>query len=114
MPAAQKPGSYGCFWMRTRVAMTPPIRIELLSGTSTAELPRLRRTLSALPLFNPGAETWERIESWVERAVRTGHRFGIADLQIAAVAAENEIPVWSLDGDFAAMAKLGFIRVHDA
>ena len=95
------------------VAMTPPVRIELLGGTTTAEFPRLRRTLSALPLFTPGAETWERIESWVERAVLAGRRFGVADLQIAAVAAENKLPVWSLDGDFASMAKLGFIRVHD-
>jgi len=96
------------------VAMTPPIRIELLSGSSTADLPRLRRTLSALPLFVPGLEAWERMEGWTERAVRIGRRFGVADLLIAAVAAENDLPIWSRDGDFAAMAKLGFVRVHGA
>jgi predicted nucleic acid-binding protein len=42
------------------VAMTPPIRIELLSGSSAADLPRLRRTLSALPLFVPGMQTFVR------------------------------------------------------
>ena len=93
--------------------MTPPIRIELLSGTSTASCHGCAAPCQPCPSSIRGG-TWERIESWVERAVRTGHRFGIADLQIAAVAAENEIRVWSLDGDFAAMAKLGFIRVHDA
>jgi predicted nucleic acid-binding protein len=96
------------------VAMASPVRIEILSGSSVGDLPRLRRTLSALPLFVPGAQTWERVESWVERAVRAGRRFGPADLLIAATAAENDLSVWSLDGDFAEMAKLGFIRVHQA
>jgi predicted nucleic acid-binding protein len=96
------------------VVMTSPVRIELLSGSSAADLPRLRRTLSALPLFVPGVETWERMEGWVERAVSAGRRFGAADLLIAAVAAENDLSVWSLDGDFAAMAKLGFVRAHEA
>ncbi len=96
------------------VAMTSPVRIEILSGSSAADLPRLRRTLAALPLFVPGAATWERVEGWIESAVRAGRRFGPADLLIAAVAADNGLPVWSLDGDFAEMAKLGFIRVHEA
>ena len=95
------------------VAMTSPVRIELLSGSSAADLPRLRRTLSALPLFAPGVETWERMEAWVERAVQAGRRFGVVDLLIAAVADQNDLSVWSLDGDFAEMAKLGFVRVHE-
>lgn len=96
------------------VAMSQPIRIELLSGSSAADLPRLRRTLSALPLFLPSVETWERVERWIERAVSAGRRFGAADLLIAAVAAENDLSVWSLDGDFAEMAKLGFVQAHAA
>jgi predicted nucleic acid-binding protein len=95
------------------VAMAQPIRIELLSGSSAADLPRLRRTLSALPLFVPGVPTWERIEGWVERAVSAGRRFGAADLLIAAVAAENDLSVWSLDRTFAEMAKLGLVHAHE-
>lgn len=95
------------------VAIAPPIRSEILSGSSAADFPRLRRTLSALPLFLPGAQTWERVEGWVERAVSAGRRFGVADLLIAAVAAESDLPIWSLDGDFASMATLGFVRVHE-
>ncbi len=94
------------------VAMASPIRVEILSGSSAADLPRLRRSLSALPLFLPGVQTWDRVEGWIERAVPAGRRFGVADLLIGAVAAENDLPIWSLNGDFAAMATLGFVRVH--
>lgn len=96
------------------VALASPVRIEILSGSSAMDLPRLRRTLSALPLFVPGSATWERLELWVERAVAVGRRFGVTDLLIAAVAAENDLAVWSLDDDFAEMARLGFVRVHEA
>ena len=96
------------------VAITAPVRIELLSGSGASDLPRLRRVLSALPRFDPSPRIWERMEGWVDRAVPAGRRFGVADLLIAAVAAENELSVWSLDGDFAEMAKLGFIQVREA
>jgi len=89
------------------------VRVEILSGSSASDLPRLRRTLSALPSFAPGAAAWERLETWVERAVAAGRRFGVTDLLIAAVAAENGLSVWSLDRDFAEMAKLGFVRVAE-
>ena len=96
------------------VAIATPVRIEILSGTRASDLPRLRRVLSALPQFSSGAGTWERIEEFVMRAVPAGERFGVADLLIAAIAAENDLEIWSLDGDFARMAALGFVRVFDA
>ena len=96
-----------------QVALCGPVRIELLGGASTAEIPRLRRVLSALPVFLPTPETWKTLESWVEKSVRAGQRFGIADLLNAAVATENDLEVWSLDADFARMARLGFIRSHE-
>ena len=75
-------------------------------------LPRLRRVLSALPLFVPSTEVWPAIERWVEASVARGQRLGEADLLSASIAAENEGEIWSLDGDFARMARLGFVRTR--
>jgi len=97
-----------------QVALVAPVRVEILSGASAAELPRLRRVLSALPLHLPTLETWDRIDEWVERSARAGQRFGVADLLIAALAAQHDLAVWSLDVDFERMAKLDFIRLHEA
>ena len=52
-------------------------------------------------------------EGFVLRAVRAGRRFGVADLLIAAVAAENRLAIWSRDRDFTELAALGFVLVHE-
>lgn len=97
---------------RDEVALAEPVRLELLLGASRRDLPRLRRTLSALPVFQPGASTWALIDVWIDRAVAAGQRFGFADLLIGAVAAEMQGSIWSLDRDFERMAKLGFVGAH--
>ncbi len=94
------------------VALAAPVRIEILSGASRRDLPRLRRLLSALPIFYPAQTTWSRIEDWVERASAQGVRFGVGDLLIGAIAADQEGEIWSLDADFARLARFGFLRLH--
>ena len=94
-----------------QVAMAAPVRIELLSGASKKQLPRLRRVLSALPLFAPSTTVWSTMEQWVEMGIARGQRFGVADLLIASIAAENQGEIWSLDDDFARMVRLGFVRI---
>ena len=96
------------------VALPIPVRVELLSGVSRAQEPRLRRALSGLPVLFPTATTWDRIDGWVRRAGDGGQRFGVGDLLIAAIAADGGLPVWSLDNDFGRMQRLGFIETYDA
>ena len=93
------------------VALAAPVRIEILSGASLADQPRLRRVLSALPLWLPEVSTWSLIDTWLPIASKAGERFGFADLLIAATAAERGARLWSLDGDFQRMAKLGFVEL---
>jgi predicted nucleic acid-binding protein len=97
---------------RDEVALAAPVRVEVLAGASRRDLPRLRRTLSALPVFHPDASAWDRIDAWIDRAVAAGQRFGFADLLIASVAAVRQRLLWSLDADFERMARLGFVETY--
>ena len=94
------------------VAIAVPTRIEILAGARATEQPRLSRLLSALPTLHPSDVTWQRIEQWLGGIKRAGDWFGVADLLIAGIAAENSAPVWSLDSDFTRMAKLRLIDLH--
>jgi predicted nucleic acid-binding protein len=96
------------------VALAVPVRIEILAGASTEDRVKLRRTLSALPLFHPAGSTWRLVESWIDRASAAGERFGFADLLIGAIAAEQEGELWSRDADFQRMARVGLVRLHTA
>lgn len=95
-----------------RCALARPVRVELLLGVGGRQLPHFRRLISAIPLYDPSVQTWRIIEDWVEQARSRGERFGFADLLIAAIAAENKGEIWSLDGDFRRMERLGFVRCH--
>src|SRR5947207_8383531 len=81
------------------VALAVPVRVELLSGAARRNGESLRRALSALPVLYPTEETWKTIGTWTERAVDAGDHFGMGDLLIGAVAAENGALIWSLDDD---------------
>ena len=95
------------------VALPIPVRIEILSGARRTERPRLNRVLSALPVLFPTRETWLRMEAWILKAGASGQRFGVGDLLIASLAAENQCALWSLDADFVRMARLRLITLAD-
>ncbi len=94
------------------VALPAPVRVEILAGASRRDRARLRRLLSALAVLYPDTATWDRIDRWIDQAGDAGERFGASDLLIAAVAAERAASLWSLDDDFARMARLRFIELH--
>lgn len=91
-----------------------PVKIEILGGARKSELYSLQRTLSALPQLKPTDNTWKLVEDWTVRAVNHNERFGFADLLIAALTTESKARLWSLDTDFERMAKVGFVKLHDA
>lgn len=95
-----------------RVLMAVPVRLEILAGAARAEIPRLRRLLSALPLLVPDSTLWSKLEAWVEQGRRMGERFGAFDLLIAGIAAAHGAPLWSQDHDFERMAHLGWVKLH--
>ncbi len=95
-----------------QVILAAPVRIEILSGASRRDRAALRRTLSALPVAFPQEQTWRRMEDWVARADDAGHRFGVADLLIGAIAADHDGEVWSLDDDFQRMARLDLLTAY--
>ena len=97
-----------------QVALPVPVKLEILAGASRSDRRRLRQVLSGLPVLVPDDHTWLRIDQWIDHAGDAGERFGVSDLLIAAIAAGRNAAVWSLDEDFARMARLGFIRLHDA
>jgi len=93
------------------IGLPAPVKLELLSGASAAALPQIRRALSGLPTLYPSRDTWSLADRWVARAVARGHRFGLGDLLLGAIAAERGGRIWSLDGDFVRMAALGMVKL---
>jgi predicted nucleic acid-binding protein len=95
------------------VALPVPVRVEILTGASLGDRRRLRRLLTALPIYYPTAGTWALVDSWVDKAASAGERFGFADLLIGALAAEQEGALWSLDSDFRRMARIGLLSLFE-
>jgi predicted nucleic acid-binding protein len=95
------------------VALPVAVRYEIMAGAARKDLPALRRTLSALPVIYPTDDTWQLIDGWIDRAATAGERFGLGDVLIGALAAENGALIWSLDADFTRMQRIGLVQLFD-
>ena len=97
-----------------QVAVAAPVRLELQAGLPKGEAARFATLSGAMTTLVPAAETWLRAEQLLVEAGQRGHRFGPIDILVAAIAKEHALKIWSLDADFARMARLGFVELHDA
>jgi len=93
------------------VALSAVVHLELLSGAAQKSLGVLARLLQAIPVYYPSKDTFGLAESWVQKGRRAGNLFGAMDLVIAATAAERGGTIWSADGDFVRMARLGWVKL---
>ena len=93
-------------------ALALPVRLELWAGVARKDRKAFLRAFSALAQVVPTEETWAPLPSWVERAADAGERFSLTDLLIASLAREIGGLVWSLDGDFRRMARVGLVGVY--
>jgi predicted nucleic acid-binding protein len=95
------------------VLLPVPVRVELMSGAGAKDRGPLKRALSALPVTYPTDETWLQVEAWTEKTMKAGQHFGVGDLLIAALAAEQGALLWSLDADFARLERLKLVQRFD-
>jgi predicted nucleic acid-binding protein len=96
---------------RDEVALPISVKVEILSAARKAEVQRLERVLSALPILCPTVGLWKCLEQWVTAGAAAGQRFGVGDLLVAALAVENDCQLWSFDGDFTRMARLRMVTL---
>jgi predicted nucleic acid-binding protein len=83
-----------------------------VGGVAKSDRGRFERAFSALPVLVPTEETWQPLGDWIARAADAGQRFVITDLMIARLADEIGALVWSLDSDFARLARLKLVRMY--
>jgi predicted nucleic acid-binding protein len=95
-----------------QVALPIPVRLEILAGARRRDAKVLRMVLAALPVLYPAEQTWELIETWIDKAVQAGEHFGFADLLVGALAVENRCSLWSADSDFGRLERLGLMVVY--
>ena len=112
-PASPRAGTFRQLLDADEIALALPVRLELLAGVPRKQRSAFKRALSSVPVLRPTDETWRLIESWVEPAADAGFRFSVSDLVIAGLARELGALVWTTDGDFARMEKLGHVQLYE-
>jgi predicted nucleic acid-binding protein len=97
-----------------RVAMIGPIRQEVLSGIKEhAHFDRLREHLRAFADIEITSDDYEEAASFYNRCRGNGIQGSNTDFLICAIAARNELSVFTTDADFTHFAKVLPIVLYD-
>lgn len=97
-----------------QVVLSAFVRLELLAGVRSTEVPKMQRLLDALPALPVDNSQFSWCEDRLKEGRARGVRFGTLDLLIAAQASLSDCGLWSLDADFKRMATLGWVRLSQA
>jgi predicted nucleic acid-binding protein len=96
-----------------RVVMIGPIRQELLSGIrERAQYESLREHLRAFPDAGITPEDYEEAAAFFNRCRERGIQGSNTDFLICAVAARNELSIFTTDEDFAHFATVLPVVLH--
>ncbi|MBI3097700.1 MAG: PIN domain-containing protein [Planctomycetes bacterium] len=90
--------------------ITGAVMAEMIAGMRPPEEARLRRFLAALPLLSDPSDVWERAGELCYGLRRRGRTLGLPDALIAAVALAHDVPLLTLDSDFADIPRLRLWR----
>lgn len=96
-----------------RVAIIGPIRQEILSGLKErAQFDRLREHLRAFADTEITVDDYEQAADFYNRCREKGIQGSNTDFLICAVAARNELPIFTTDGDFTRFATILPVALH--
>jgi predicted nucleic acid-binding protein len=93
-----------------RVAIVPPIRLELILGCKRTQRKLLIERINAVHHLCVTEQTWAFAEKLALDMRGTGTTPGVVDVLIAAAASQHEALLWTLDKDFAPLFRRKRIR----
>lgn len=96
-----------------RVAIIGPIRQEILCGLrERAQFERLRDRLRAFADTEITVDDYEQAAEFYNRCREKGIQGSNTDFLICAVAARNDLPIFTTDGDFTRFAQILPVALH--
>jgi predicted nucleic acid-binding protein len=104
---ARGPGGELSGLLRDReVVLCGQVVAELLAGTQPARRHELWTLLSGLPWLELRPRDWRRVGELAGDARRNGFTLPLTDVQIAVLAIENQVQLWSRDAHFVQIGTL--------
>ncbi len=101
------PGAELATLLRDReVVLCGQVVAELLAGTQPKQRDGLWTLLSGLPWLELRPRGWRRVGELAGDARRHGYTLPLTDVQIAVLALENQVELWSRDAHFAQLGTL--------